>query len=73
MQKASNPFSVEEMEFECKEEVIAWICANQLGRRNLTEETRKYLIGIQYESEKIVNSKKMPLVSISMLLRQYRL
>lgn len=63
------PFSVEEMEFECKEEVIAWICANQLGRRNLTEETRKYLIGMQYESEKIVNSKKMPLVSISMLAK----
>lgn len=56
--KHQIPFSVEEMEFECKEEVIAWICANQLGRRNLTEETRKYLIGIQYESEKIVNSKK---------------
>lgn len=56
--KHKIPFSVEEMEFECKEAVIAWICANQLGRRNLTEETRKYLIGMQYESEKIVNSKK---------------
>lgn len=52
------PFAVLEMEFECRESVVAWICANQLGRRNLTAETRKFLIGMQYESEKIVNSKK---------------
>ena len=33
-------------------EVIAWICKNQLGRRNLTPAQRKYLIGKQYEAEK---------------------
>lgn len=48
------PFETKEMEFECREAAIAWICANQLGRRNITEETRKFLIGMQYESEKIV-------------------
>lgn len=52
------PFAVAEMVFECREEAIAWICANQLGRRNITEETRKFLIGMQYESEKIVNKIK---------------
>lgn len=52
------PFSVIEMDFECRAEAIAWICANQLGRRNITEETRKFLIGMQYESEKIVNRYK---------------
>lgn len=31
------PFEVKEMEFECREAAIAWICANQLGRRNITE------------------------------------
>ena len=41
-----------------KEEVIAWICANQLGRRNISEETRKYLIGLQYETEKIIIKNK---------------
>jgi hypothetical protein len=51
------PFAVEEMSFNSKEEVIAWICANQLGRRNLTEESRKYLIGKQYESEKIISKR----------------
>lgn len=52
------PFTVKEMEFDCREAVIAWICANQLGRRNISEETRKFLIGMQYESEKVVSSKR---------------
>ena len=44
-----------EKEFPSKDAVIAWMCANQLGRRNLSEETRKYLIGLQYEAEKKQN------------------
>lgn len=52
------PFDICQMEFECRAEAIAWICANQLGRRNITEETRKFLIGMQYESEKTVNRMK---------------
>jgi len=55
------PFQTREMEFSCREEVVAWICRNQLGRRNISEETRRYLIGRQYESEKIVNKIKNPL------------
>ena len=46
-------FSIIEKDFDCREAAIAWICANQLGRRNVTEETRKFLIGMQYESAKI--------------------
>ena len=53
-------FDVVEMDFECDEEVIAWICSNQLGRRNISDETRKFLIGMQYESEKVVNQRKNP-------------
>ena len=41
-----------EKEFSDRYEVIAWICKNQLGRRNLTPAQRKYLIGKQYEAEK---------------------
>lgn len=52
------PFQIKEMEFDCREAVISWICANQLGRRNISEETRKYLIGIQYHTEKIAASKR---------------
>jgi hypothetical protein len=52
------PFAVEEMSFTCREEAISWICTNQLGRRNLTEESRKYLIGKQYESERFLNRRR---------------
>lgn len=48
------PFEVKAMVFECREGVIAWICAKQLKKQNISEETRKFLIGMQYESEKIV-------------------
>ena len=52
------PFETQEKTFVCREEAIAWICANQLGRRNISEETRKFLIGMQYESEKLVTRFK---------------
>lgn len=55
--KYSIPFKILSKNFDSREEVIVWICKNQLGRRNITEETRKYLIGRQYESEKIIDSK----------------
>ncbi len=51
--KHGIPFAIEEKSFSCREEVIAWICANQLGRRNISEETRKFLIGKQYNAEKV--------------------
>lgn len=47
------PYAVREMPFENRERAIVWICSNQLGRRNITEETRRYLIGKQYELEKV--------------------
>lgn len=46
------PFDIYEKEFPDRFAAIAWICRNQLGRRNLTPENRKYLIGKQYEAEK---------------------
>ncbi len=46
------PYAVVDREFETRESVIVWICTNQLGRRNISEETFKYLIGKQYETEK---------------------
>ena len=56
--KHQIPFFIEEIEFNSREEIIVWICANQLGRRNISLETRKYLIGKRYEAEKIVQSCK---------------
>lgn len=52
------PFHVVEKDFDSREEVFSWICANQLGRRNISEETRKYLIGKRFEAEKILNTRK---------------
>lgn len=56
--KHNIPFEIFDMTFDSREEAISWICKNQLGRRNITDETRKYLIGRQYESEKIILAKR---------------
>ena len=47
-------FSTMPLPFENREEAIAWICRNQLGRRNLSPEQKRYLLGKQYEAEKKV-------------------
>ena len=52
------PFEVKEMRFSCKEAAYAFVCKNQLLRRDLTFETRKFLIGMQYEAEKYLNSTR---------------
>ena len=49
------PFTTHEKAFANRYEAIIWICKNQLGRRNLTPEQKKYLIGKQYEAEKCAN------------------
>ncbi len=51
-------YTVLEKEFANRYEAIVWICKNQLGRRNLTLEQKKYLIGKQYEAEKQSNGFK---------------
>ena len=45
-------FSTMPLRFENREEAITWICRNQLGRRNLSPEQKRYLLGKQYEAEK---------------------
>ena len=45
-------FTTCERSFNNRHEALTWICKNQLGRRNLTFQQKKYLIGRQYESEK---------------------
>jgi len=53
IQKHSNlTYAVHEMAFANRYEAAAWICKNQLGRRNLSPEQKKYLIGQRYEAEK---------------------
>ena len=45
------PYTVHETEFANRYEAIIWICKNQLGRRNLPPEQKKFLIGKQYSVE----------------------
>ena len=45
-------FTTCEREFDDRHDALAWICKNQLGRRNLTFQQKKYLIGKQFEAEK---------------------
>lgn len=41
-------FNTTELRLETRAEVLDWICMNQLGRRNLTPQQKKFLIGKQY-------------------------
>lgn len=47
------PYKVKQMNFVDKWDAVAWMCRNQLGRRNLTDEQKSYLRGRQYEAEKM--------------------
>ena len=47
------PYKVKRMEFSDKWAAVAWMCSNQLGRRNLTDEQKTYLLGKQYEAQKM--------------------
>lgn len=46
------PYKVKRMEFADKWAAIVWMCQNQLGKRNLTDEQKTYLIGKEYEAQK---------------------
>lgn len=52
------PFVIFELDLDCREAVISWLCAKQLKEGKVTEEKRRFLIGLQYENEKIINSKR---------------
>lgn len=48
-------YAVHTMPFANRYEAISWICKHQLGRRNLTPQQKKYLIGQRYEAEKMAH------------------
>lgn len=55
--KFKIPFNTQQIDFNNSNEAISWICINQLRRRNISEETRRYLIGKRYDSEKVLGIK----------------
>ena len=46
--KHDIPFRVRELDYEYREEVLTWICTEQLQKKKISEEARKFLIGYQY-------------------------
>lgn len=48
-------FRTHEKQFSNRYEALSWICKNQLGRRNLTPQQKKYLIGQRYKAEKQIH------------------
>lgn len=49
-------FNVVQMEFSSREDAMRWICLNQMGRRNLSQELRRYQIGKRYNVEKVLTA-----------------
>lgn len=47
------PFKVKQMDFPDKWAAIVWMCRNQLGRRNITDEQKTILIGEAYKAQKM--------------------
>ena len=46
-------FQIQEIKLDNRYAALSWICQNQLGRRNLDPERKKFLMGKLYESEKL--------------------
>lgn len=56
-QKHSIPYRTVQIQVDSRDEAIDWICCNQMARRNISEETRRYLIGKRYEAVKRIGSR----------------
>ena len=52
------PFRTKEMDFSDKWAAFEWMYRKQLGRRNLTEPQKAYMIGKMYEARKNTESFK---------------
>lgn len=46
------PYRTEKIHLDSRDDAVIWICKNQTGRRNITDEQRTYLLGKQYAAEK---------------------
>ena len=55
------PFVSAEKHFSCREEVISMVCTQQLKRKTLTTESRRYLLGKLYRAESTVRRMQSPL------------
>ena len=61
--KHSIPFRIKRLHFTCKEEVMSWICTEQLKREDITSSNKKYLIGKKYDAEKILITRQLSAIN----------
>lgn len=54
------PYEVTYLDFDSRDAVFDWMCANQLSRRNLTDDERAYFIGKQYLQKKKTHGGQVP-------------
>ena len=54
------PYRIKEMNFADKWEAAEWMYRKQLGRRNLTDEQKTYMIGKMYEARKQAHGGQIP-------------
>lgn len=59
-QRHGIPFVPAEKHFTCREEVISMICSQQLKRKTLTTESRRYLLGKLYRAERTIRRMRCP-------------
>ena len=62
-------FEVEEIQLANKYEALAWICKNQLGRRNLSPERKKFLLEQIFTIDKSCIERFMGYASKAEMLR----
>ncbi len=51
-QEAGKEFRIDKKNFDSLEVIKDWMINNQLGKRNVTEQVKSYLRGLQYDREK---------------------
>ena len=59
-QRHGIKFEIKNISFATRDDAIDWIYSNQLSRRNLTDESRTYLLGKQYSSRKKRDGERGP-------------
>jgi hypothetical protein len=53
------PYPTKSISLKTRDDAMVWICMNQLARLNISDETRKYLIGKRYEAEKRIGARNI--------------
>jgi len=67
-QKHNLPYEIEEISLSDEDHAMSWMANNQLGRRNITDQQKTYLLGKLYQSEKKINGGDRKSINVKSLL-----